>query len=130
MNTTVLNIEIENFTARLKQANLVTKTDFDNKLTSFNKRITSNKTKHLEVQKKLDSLITKDYGFFSGWIYFTSNYGSQNMFVYQPTFNVLELKIDKFAEYIIGLKSKGVYNSKLIASYDAFLPSVPNLLNN
>ena len=30
----------ENFAARLKQANLVTKTEFDNKLTSFNKRIT------------------------------------------------------------------------------------------
>ena len=35
----------ENFEARLKQADLVNKTDFDNKLTSFNKRITSNKTK-------------------------------------------------------------------------------------
>ena len=34
-------------TARLKEANLVTKTDFCNKLTSINKRITSNKTKHL-----------------------------------------------------------------------------------
>ena len=45
------------------QANLVTKTEFDNKLTSFNKRITSNKTKHLEVRKKLESLITKDYNF-------------------------------------------------------------------
>ena len=33
----------ENFTARLKQANLVSKTDFDNKLTSFNRKITSNK---------------------------------------------------------------------------------------
>ena len=32
----------ENFAARLKQADLVNKTDFDNKLTSFNKRITSN----------------------------------------------------------------------------------------
>ena len=30
----------ENFAARLKQANLLTKTGFDNKLTSFNKRIT------------------------------------------------------------------------------------------
>ena len=30
----------EHFAARLKQANLVTKTGFDNKLTSFNKRIT------------------------------------------------------------------------------------------
>ena len=40
------------------------KTDFDNKLISFNERITSNKTKHLEVQKKLNSLITKGYNFF------------------------------------------------------------------
>ena len=54
----------ENFTARLKQANLVTKTDFDKKLTSFNRKITSNKTKYLEVQKKLNSLITNYYNFF------------------------------------------------------------------
>ena len=54
----------KNFEARLKQADLVNKTDFDNKLTSFNKRITSNKTKYLEIQKKLDSLIRKDYNFF------------------------------------------------------------------
>ena len=79
----------EIFAARLKQANLVTKTEFVNKLTSFNKRITSNKTKPLEVEKKLDSLITKDYNFFLGRIYFRSTDGSQNMFVYQPTFNVL-----------------------------------------
>ena len=47
----------EAFAGRLKQADFVNKTDFDNKLTSFNKQITSNKTKHLEVQKKLNSLI-------------------------------------------------------------------------
>ena len=46
-----------NFEARLKQSNLMNKTDFDNKLTSFNKRITSNKIKHLKVQKKLNSLM-------------------------------------------------------------------------
>ena len=50
----------KNLATRLKQANLVNKTDFENKLTSFNRQITSNKTKHLEVQKKLNSLITKD----------------------------------------------------------------------
>ena len=44
---------VENFAARLKQADLVNKTDFDNKLTSFNRRITSNKIKHLEVHEKL-----------------------------------------------------------------------------
>ena len=53
----------ENFTARLKQADQVTKTDFNNELKNFNKQITSNKTKLLEVQKKLNSLITKDYIF-------------------------------------------------------------------
>ena len=46
------------------------KIDFDNKLTSFNKPIASNKTKHLEVRKKLNSLITKDYNFFEGIIFF------------------------------------------------------------
>ena len=49
----------ENFAARLKQADFVNKTDFNNKLTSFIRLITSNKTKHLEVQKKLHSLITR-----------------------------------------------------------------------
>ena len=39
----------ESFVARLKQADLVNKTDFDIKLTSFNIKITSNKTKHFEV---------------------------------------------------------------------------------
>ena len=50
----------ESFTAILKQVDLVNKTGFDNKLASFNRQITSNKTKHLEVQKKLNSLKTKD----------------------------------------------------------------------
>ena len=40
----------KNFAARLKQTNLMSKTDFDNKLISFNKTVTSNKTKYLEVQ--------------------------------------------------------------------------------
>ena len=79
----------EKFTARLKQPNLVTKTDFDKKLTSFNGKITSNKTKYLEVQKKLNSLITNDYNFFLGRMYFASNDGSQNMFFYQPTLDHL-----------------------------------------
>ena len=53
----------ENLAETLKQADLVNKTDSDNKLTNFNKRITSNKTKNLEVQQKLNSLITKIYPF-------------------------------------------------------------------
>ena len=40
----------EGFDARLKQADLVTKTDFDDKLKSLNQKITSNKTKYLLVE--------------------------------------------------------------------------------
>ena len=40
------------FTSRIKQVNLVNKTDIDNKATSFNRKITPNKTKYLEVQKQ------------------------------------------------------------------------------
>ena len=80
------------FAARLKQANLVDKTDFDNKLTSFNRRITSNKTKYLEVQKKLNSLITNGYNFFLGRMYFTSNNGSQSTFAFQPTLRYFRMK--------------------------------------
>ena len=114
----------ENFAARLKQADLVNKTDFDNKLTSFSRQVTSNKTKHLEVQKKLNSLITKDYNFFLGRIYFKSDDGSQNKFVYQPTLDSIELKKDKDTDYVLSWKSKGVFNSKFKPLYDAFLNSI------
>ena len=114
----------ENFAARLKQVDLLNKTDFDNKLTNFNKRITSNKIKHVEVQKKLNRLITKDYNFFLGRIYFRNNDGSQNTFVYQPTPDALELKKDKCTDYILSWKSKLLYNSKLQQLYTAFLISI------
>ena len=112
----------ESFAARLKQANLVTKTDFDNKLTSSNRRITPNKTKNLEVQKKLNNLITKDYNFFLGRIYFTSNGGSQNTFVYQLALNTLELTIA--TDSVISWKLNGVFNFKLKPLFTVFFNSI------
>ena len=50
-------------------------------------------------------------------IYFTSNDGSQNMFVYQPTLNTLELKKDKGTDHVLSWKSKRVYNSRLKPLY-------------
>ena len=120
----VNKLTTKHFAARLKQADLVNKTNFDNTLTGFNRQITSSKTKHLEVQKKRNSLITKDYNFFLGRIYFTSNDGSQNTFVYQPTFDTLELKKDKGTDYVLSWKSKGVFNSKLKPLYTTFLNSI------
>ena len=44
------------FNARLAQENLITKTDFDAKLSNINKKITSNKSKHLLVENELKKL--------------------------------------------------------------------------
>ena len=43
--------------------------------------------------------------------------GFQNMFVYQPTFNMLELKEDKGTEYITAWKSEGLSKSRLYPLY-------------
>ena len=47
------NLAARIFAARLAQVNLITKTDFDTKLISLNKKIDSNKTKHLLVENEL-----------------------------------------------------------------------------
>ena len=59
-----------------------------------------------------------------GRIYFTSNNGSQNTFVYQPTLDILELKKDKCTVYVLNWKSNGRYNSKFKPLYTAFLHSI------
>ena len=46
----------DNFKGRLKQADLITKTEFDVKLQDISKRITSNKSKHLLVENELKKL--------------------------------------------------------------------------
>ena len=53
------------FNARLAQANLITKPDFDFKLSSLNRKITSNKTKHLLVENESIKLNTFDLSYFS-----------------------------------------------------------------
>ena len=60
------NLAAGDFAARLKQADLVTKTDFDRKLRSLNQKINSNKTKHLFVENELKKLKTFDLGYFRG----------------------------------------------------------------
>ena len=102
----------------------MSKTDFDNKLISFNRKITSNNTKYLNVQKLLNSITTKVYNFFLSTIYFTSNDGSQKMFVYHPTLNTSESKKYKGTDYFVGWKSKGVNVSELKPLYTACLHSI------
>ena len=49
VNTLAANV----FNARLTQANLITKTDFNAKLSSLNRNITANKSKHLLVGNEI-----------------------------------------------------------------------------
>ena len=54
------------FNERLKQADLVKKTDFDDNLKSLNQKIKLNKTKHLVVENELKKLKTFDSIYFTG----------------------------------------------------------------
>ena len=57
IDTSKFNALVANvFNARLAQANLITKTDFNTKLSSFNRKITQNISKHLLVQNELNKL--------------------------------------------------------------------------
>ena len=46
-------LAVDVLNARVAQANLITKTDFDAKLSNLNRKITQNKTKHLLVENEL-----------------------------------------------------------------------------
>ena len=71
------NLVANVFNARLAQANVITKTDFDAKLSGLNKKITSNKTKHLLVENELKELDKSDAAYFRGKNYFEDD-GTQN----------------------------------------------------
>ena len=64
------NLTAENFAARLAPANLVTKTDFDDKLKNLNKNINSNKTKYVLLENELRKLETLDLIYFRGKSHF------------------------------------------------------------
>ena len=62
------------FNARLAQVKLITKPEFDSKLSNLNRKITSNKTKHLLVENELK---TFDSSYFIGKSHFDEA-GTQN----------------------------------------------------
>ena len=73
------------FNARLVQANLITKTDFDDKLSSLNRKITSSKSKHLLVENELKKLKKLIQVILFGKSHFKED-GTQNHLVFQPIY--------------------------------------------
>ena len=58
------------FNARIAQKRLITKTEFDSKLSNLNRKITANKSKHLLVENELNKLKTFDSSYFIGKSFF------------------------------------------------------------
>ena len=81
LNTWATNV----FNARLARANLVTKTDFDAKRSSLNRKIAANKSKHLLVGNELKKLKTFDSRNFRGKSHFKED-NTQNYLVFQPMY--------------------------------------------
>ena len=71
------------FNARIAQANWITKTDFDAKLSGLNRKVTQNKTKHLLIENELNKLTTFDSSCFIGKSHFEED-GTQSYLVFQP----------------------------------------------
>ena len=98
------------FNAKIAQANLVTKTDFDAKLKRISDRVTSNASKHLLVENELKKLKTLNLSYILGKNYFEGNDGAQNTVVFQTMLKHFKSfngnQIDKW-------RSKGLSNQYL-----------------
>ena len=94
------------FNTRIAQAHLVTKTDFDVKLSSRNRKITPNKTRHF--------LNGNDLSYYHGKNYFDED-GALNYYVFQPLFKYLEVAHVGNITYILSWKSRGLHDTKIKA---------------
>ena len=101
-NTLAANV----FNARLAQANLITKTDFDAKLSSLNRKITANKTRHF--------LNNNDLSYYRGKQYFDEGNGKQNYLVFLPLRKYFKLNpVADAACYVLSWQSKGLSNESI-----------------
>ena len=71
-------------------------------------------------EESIEKLQAFNSSYFLGKI-FSDDDSFQNKFVFQPTFSTLVLKKDKRSEYVIALKSKGLFKTKLLPLYGPFL---------
>ena len=99
---------------------MITKTDFDAKLSGLNRKITKNKTDHLLVQNELNKLKTFDSGYFIGKSNFEED-GAQNYLVLQPIYRYFKaFSITKYLEHVSEWKSKELSSEsfKVISTSD------------
>ena len=101
-NTLAANV----FNARLAQATLIAKTDFDAKLSSLNRKITANKTKHF--------LNDNDLSYYRGKQYFGEGSSKQNCLVFLPMGKYVKLNsVVGVIDRVLSWQSKGISNENI-----------------
>ena len=90
------------FNARLAEADLVTKTNFDNTVSSSNRKIAKNKSQNESIENELKKLKTFGLGYFVGKSYFEED-GAQSYLVFQSIHRYFKITNTK---YISSWKSK------------------------
>ena len=89
---------------------MITKTDFDAKLSSLNRKITQNKTKHSLVENEFKKLETFDSSYYIGKSHFDED-GAQNYLVFQPINKYF--KVITNTDYVSLWKSKGLSSESI-----------------
>ena len=111
--------------ARSAQANLITKTDFYAKLSSLNRKITTNKVKYLLVENELKKLKTFDSSYFTGKSHFEED-ATQNYLVFQWMHRYFKMIVGN-GSYIYSWKSKGLSGEKINSIKTSNHGITPNL---
>ena len=101
-NTLAANV----FNARLAQANLITKTDFDAKLSRLNRKTTANKAKHF--------LNNNDLSYYHDKQYFVEGSAKQNYLVFLPMGKYFKLNsVVGVIDRVLSWQSKGLSNESI-----------------
>ena len=101
-NTLAANV----LNVRLANANLITKTDFDAKLSSLNRKTTANKTKHF--------LNDNDLSYYRGKQYFDERSGKQNYLVFLSLKKYFKLNsVAGVVNHVLSWQSKGLSNESI-----------------
>ena len=89
---------------------MITKTDFDNKVSSLDRKIAENKAKNKSIENELKKLKTFDSDCFIGKSHFEED-GTQNYLVFQPINKYF--KVIANTDYVSSWKFKGL-SAKII----------------
>ena len=113
------------FDARLAQAHLVPKTDFDNNVSSLDSKIAENKTKKKSIDNEWKRLKTFHASYFIGKCNFEED-GTKNYLVFQTKIWQV-IAVIEYVEYVSEWKSNGLYSEtikSIVTSDDSLKPKL------